>query len=813
MRGRFVNQAVLATLLLYQFSLCLATETTDANDSTKYLDAVREFADNVLKYGRDTYGPKHTPLFVDGLNIHTHEPVKWIAPNGDRWILSNLASQQNLFRVLDALTTITGDPKYRQAAMDAIRYAFDNLRSPNGLLYWGEYSAYDAQGDIVCGSIYRHILKSFYPYYDLMWEVDSKATERFIESFWAAHIVDWSNLEMDRIGPLNKPLVAKKWVHEYKGGSVFFESPKRSFDTAASDLYYGAAILTSLSGKREPLIWATRLAHRYIETRDSKTGISCYTFTLPSDQPEHPLANDFKGRMVHDGNIFCVSVWNDQFIRRHRVHSITFSPGVVGNISFAPWICQLLLGEMLGDPGKEFQQWALEELTAWGKVAYRRADNSWIPMLTDGTSLEGYICKTDSHIGPKGMVFEAGKPSFIDLWAYALAYEITDDAFMWYMARDITLANNLGDIGTSLEEDTRLNMITDCDNAHALLGFLSLYKKTQEKPFLDMADKIGGNIVDHKCHRGLFLPSNRHIYAKLDVLEPLVLLHLYTVVRQEYHSLPTVWPTRVYFSAPYRRKERAWDSAEIYTLTDSSESPTSLNEAAAMGGVSLVKSLIVEGCDVNNRGYRLRVPLHHATINNHKEVVELLIVKGADIGTGDSLGNTPLHYAAQKGHKEITELLIDKGADINAKNLAGERSLHYAVRDSRKDIAELLIEKGAVASSIYEAAYTGDIAKVKAFIQDGVDVNAAESRRWMPLNFAVSGGHKEVVELLIVHGAKVNPEGDRSPLHVAAAVGHADVVKLLIANGADVNAGGDRTPLNVAVKAGHTQLKPVTQAW
>ena len=28
-----------------------------SNESSKYLDAVREFADNVLKYGRDTYGP------------------------------------------------------------------------------------------------------------------------------------------------------------------------------------------------------------------------------------------------------------------------------------------------------------------------------------------------------------------------------------------------------------------------------------------------------------------------------------------------------------------------------------------------------------------------------------------------------------------------------------------------------------------------------------------------------------------------------------------------------------------------------------
>jgi hypothetical protein len=90
MGGRFIHQAVLVTLLLCQISVCLATDTPKANES-KYLDAVREFADNVLKYGRDTYGPKHTPLFVDGLNVHTHEPVKWIVPNGDRWILCRTA--------------------------------------------------------------------------------------------------------------------------------------------------------------------------------------------------------------------------------------------------------------------------------------------------------------------------------------------------------------------------------------------------------------------------------------------------------------------------------------------------------------------------------------------------------------------------------------------------------------------------------------------------------------------------------------------------------------------------------------------------
>ena len=57
MRERFVHQAVLITFLLCKLSTCLATETPYPSDPNRYLNAVRTFADNVLKYGRDTYGP------------------------------------------------------------------------------------------------------------------------------------------------------------------------------------------------------------------------------------------------------------------------------------------------------------------------------------------------------------------------------------------------------------------------------------------------------------------------------------------------------------------------------------------------------------------------------------------------------------------------------------------------------------------------------------------------------------------------------------------------------------------------------------
>ena len=110
---------VAGLILIVTASLCLSAEEAPAEQSSKYLHAVREFAENVLKYGRDTYGPKRMPLFVDGLNIHAHEPVKWISPVGDvltateteEWVLSNFASQQTLLRTLDGLSSVTGDPK------------------------------------------------------------------------------------------------------------------------------------------------------------------------------------------------------------------------------------------------------------------------------------------------------------------------------------------------------------------------------------------------------------------------------------------------------------------------------------------------------------------------------------------------------------------------------------------------------------------------------------------------------------------------------------------------------------------------------
>jgi len=526
---------------------------TFAGNEDKYLSAVQTFADNVLKYGKDTYGPKHTPLFVDGLNVHTHEPVKW-KRDGKVWVLSNLASQQNLFRVLDGLTRLTNDAKYRRAAMDAVEYAFANLRSPNGLLHWGGHIAYDAGADALCMEQYSHELKCHYPYYELMWQVNPDATRQYLETFWAAHILNFSNLEMNRHGSPKKQF-GNPWENKYEAEPVFFWGTGLSFLNTGSDLFYAGAMLSKLSGETEPLIWSKRLAYRYVETRNPKTGIGGFQFNqsktawcngpdIRGDRAQYQYGDDFNGHFVVEGTLF---------------------PCYGSTPAVKPWICQFLLGEVLGDKGKEFTQWALEELTAWGKVAYRKKDNSFIPMLTDGTSMEGYVCKKDGYFGPKGRVLKAGRAGPMDFWTYALACRVTGDAFMWEMARSIAGSNGLGDIGATAGDEPSLAERTNNSAYAALLGFLELYKKTGNDAYLDMAKKIGDNIIKNYFYKGFFVRSQKHLFSKFDSLEPLVLLHLYCTLEGKPATVPAVWPSSSFFHCPHDGKGRTYDNSVLYS--------------------------------------------------------------------------------------------------------------------------------------------------------------------------------------------------------------------------------------------------------
>jgi pectate lyase len=410
--------------------------------------------------------------------------------------------------------------------------------------------AYNATTDAVVWAEDKgkvHELKENFPHYPLMWEVDPDATRTLIESIWSGHILDWSNLDFNRHAT-PKP-AGLLWQHEYKGGDVFFWGKGLTFLDAGSDLYYAAAMLSKFSGEPGPLIWARRLAHRYVETRNPKTGLGGYQFSqmaeawcdekgaIRGDRAQYQFADAFPGHRVVEGTLF----------------------GAAGDGPHVnPQICQMYLGEALGAAGKDFSRWAIEELTAWSKSAYRASDNSFVPMLTDGASLENFVIPKDGYFGPKGRVVKATKARALHFWAYSMAYRISGNERMWDMARRIAAATDLGDIGATP------NLRSGSSDAMALLGFLELHRKTARAVHLEAARRIGDNLLAEHFRQGFFVRSRNQRFAKFDSADALALLQLIAAIQGKPEAVPPYIGSGAFFAAAYGGLGHQYDNSVIY---------------------------------------------------------------------------------------------------------------------------------------------------------------------------------------------------------------------------------------------------------
>lgn len=525
-----------------------------------YLGAVRTFADNVLAHGKDTYGPNHTPLFVDGINIDTHEPATWLY-TGEKWVLSNLASQQNLFRVLVGLSDLTGDDKYAGAATAAMAYGFENLQHENGLLHWGGHRFYDAAGERLVGEGVKHELKCHYPFYEFMWEVNPTATKRFLEAFWNAHILQWDILDMNRHGAYETRM-GHLWDNEYKGGPVFFVGKGLTFCNTGSDLVYAGAMLYKFTGDEKaplspagpgrpdsersgPLAWAKHMGHRYVETRNPKTGLGGYQYSqIANDRARAQFGPEFGDRAL-EGTMLDTSRARTRY-------------GTMG-------LCLLRLGQALGEAGSDFVQWAHEDLAAYARWAYDETDNTFCALLSDGTKLTRDDIKRSGYYSPAG--FDKVPAGAIFLLDYALAYRLTKDRLMWDMARKIARGNGLGDIGESPAKPGTLNLKTDNADPVALFAVLELYDQEKRRAYLKLAQRIGDNLVAKSFNKGFFTASPDHPYASFNDITPLALLHLVATMRGTPDAVPAYNGGRSFFHCRYDGKGRTYDGSAIYAQT------------------------------------------------------------------------------------------------------------------------------------------------------------------------------------------------------------------------------------------------------
>lgn len=107
-------------------------------------------------------------------------------------------------------------------------------------------------------------------------------------------------------------------------------------------------------------------------------------------------------------------------------------------------------------------------------------------------------------------------------------------------------------------------------------------------------------------------------------------------------------------------------------------------------------------------------------------------------------------------------------------------------------------------AELIKAAATGKVEDVRLLLKGGASLNATHASTGLSVcQVAVTGGHSEVVQVLIKAGADVEERfpNKTTPLMNAVSLGHSNVVKVLIENGADVNATEPGIKATVLIKA------------
>ncbi|MCY3974536.1 MAG: ankyrin repeat domain-containing protein [Simkaniaceae bacterium] len=218
--------------------------------------------------------------------------------------------------------------------------------------------------------------------------------------------------------------------------------------------------------------------------------------------------------------------------------------------------------------------------------------------------------------------------------------------------------------------------------------------------------------------------------------------------------------------------------------------------ASMKGHTETVKLLLDAGAPVNGVVGRWQgaTALAYAAEEGCREVVRLLIQRGADVDPHCPGANPPVVRAAGGGYTEIVRLLHDHGADIRRTGCEGCTALGLAEAGGYAETAQLIKEllagnpaDGTGAERLSKAGLSGDTELAGRLSDNGVDVNVAdpvtgkttlmlaaehgrtEFVRWLlsdvpdvdvtrsdregrtVLMFAVRGGHKAIVELLVRH--------------------------------------------------------------
>jgi ankyrin repeat protein len=205
----------------------------------------------------------------------------------------------------------------------------------------------------------------------------------------------------------------------------------------------------------------------------------------------------------------------------------------------------------------------------------------------------------------------------------------------------------------------------------------------------------------------------------------------------------------------------------------SQDHAVSLKNAIEEGSLAIVKELMQQGVNPNQRWTSGATPLHIATAEEDPAIAKTLINAGADVNAKDDFNATPLGEATEFGNIKIIYILAKNNALLN---------------EGAQPSLDVNFNPDEVYIPLHQAAKNKDVNAIQALLNVGADPNAKDNQKETALHHATENGQIDIVRMLLYAGADPSATSatGKTPLNIATKIGYPEIVQTLIDNGARI---------------------------